>query len=227
LTEHEESLIFRQASVSKHLKPRDSSGVARRRPTQARSQRRYDAIVDAAAAAFADFGFEATTMEGIAARASTSIGSLYQFFPNKHALFRVVARECLAKSRRVLEDMVIGAPIDPGWQPLLERVIDAYRELQRDVFMQAIWRNIALYGEWAEDDEALFREFVGVTSGLLAMWAPSLEPERRKIVGSTIINAITGAMMQLSRTNDEAEADLVIEETKRMLARYLAAYVDR
>jgi AcrR family transcriptional regulator len=219
--------MFRQAPVSKQLKPRDSSAVARRRPTQARSQRRYDAIVDAAATAFADFGFEATTMEGIAARANTSIGSLYQFFPNKHALFREVARECLAKSRRVMQDMLTGAPLDPGWQPLLERVIDAYRELQRDVFMQAIWRNIALYGEWAEDDEAMFNEFVGVTDGLHAMWSPALDPKRRRIVGTTIINAITAAMMQLSRSTDESEADLVIDETKRMLDRYLAPYVDR
>jgi AcrR family transcriptional regulator len=218
--------MFRQEPLSKHLKPRDSSAVARRRPTQARSQRRYDAIVDAAAASFADFGFEATTMEGIAARAHTSIGSLYQFFPNKHALFRVVARECLAKSRRVMQELVGKAPLPPGWQPLLDRVIDAYRELQRDVFMQAIWRNIALYGEWAEDDEAMLEEFVGVTSGLLAVWAPALDPDRRRIVGTTIINAITAAMMQLSRTTEEAEADLVIEETKRMLGRYLAPYVE-
>lgn len=218
--------MFLQAGVSKHLKAKGTSEVARRRPTQARSQRRYDAIIDAAAASFADFGFEATTMEGIAARASTSIGSLYQFFPNKRALFRVVARGCIDKSRHVMTRLVGSGGVAPGWRSLLEAVIDAYRELQRDVYMQAIWRNIALYGEWAEDDEALFQEFLGVTAGLLAVWAPDLEHARRRVVGTTIINTITAAMMQLSRTSDEAEADLVIEETKRMLARYLAPYVE-
>lgn len=209
------------------MKAQGSSPPARRRPTQARSQRRYDAIVAAAAASFADFGFDATTMEGIAARASTSIGSLYQFFPNKTALFRVVARACLGKSREVMQRLVTGSPIEPGWQPLLDRVIDAYRELQRDVFMQAIWRNIALYGEWAEDDEAMFHEFVGAATGLLALWAPHLEEQHRRVIATTIVNAVTAAMLQLSRTTDEAEGDAVVEETKRMLRRYLAAYVER
>ena len=61
--------------------------IDRRVPTQERARRRVARILDAAALVFAEQGFEAATMEDIAARAETSIGSIYQFFPNKLAIF--------------------------------------------------------------------------------------------------------------------------------------------
>lgn len=57
-----------------------------KRPQRARGKLRVAALLDAAAALFAERGYEATTMTEIAARAGASIGSLYQFFPSKEAL---------------------------------------------------------------------------------------------------------------------------------------------
>ena len=59
---------------------------ARRVPRQPRGERRVAELLDAAAAVIAETGYEAATMSAIAARASASIGSLYQFFPNKQAI---------------------------------------------------------------------------------------------------------------------------------------------
>jgi AcrR family transcriptional regulator len=197
----------------------------RRQPTQERSQRRYGAILDAAAQSFAGFGFDATTMEGIAARAGTSIGSLYQFFPNKHALFREVVRECMRRARAHFERMLGPEAVGTDWHTLLDRVIDGYRELQHDAYLQSVWRNLQLYGEWMEEDEALTREFVGVTAGLIGMWAPQLAADHRRMIALTIVNSISLAMLQLTRV-PAADGDALIEETKRMLRRYLAPYVE-
>ncbi len=43
-------------------------------------------LLDAAEAVLAEHGYEAATMSAVARRAGASIGSLYQFFPNKAAL---------------------------------------------------------------------------------------------------------------------------------------------
>lgn len=229
--------------MAKSLKSRPSVPASRRQPTQERSQRRYQAIVDAAAESFAGFGFDATTMEGIAARARTSIGSVYQFVPNKHALFREVVRECLRRARTQFERMLgpearsgpqgrddrsdrVADATRSDWRSLLDRVIDGYRGLQHDPYLQAIWRNLQLYGEWMEDDEAMTREFVGVTAGLIGIWAPQLDPDHRRMIALTIVNSISLAMLQLTRV-PLADADALIEETKRMLQRYLAPYVER
>jgi AcrR family transcriptional regulator len=52
-------------------------------PRRARGHARVASLLEAASAEFAEKGYAATTMTAIAARAESSIGSLYQFFPTK------------------------------------------------------------------------------------------------------------------------------------------------
>lgn len=203
--------------------PMATKAPKRRVPSQARSQRRFDAIVDAAARLFAEVGFDAATMEGIAAAAETSIGSVYQFFPNKRALFREVAGKSLALSGEKMTELLGPNPLGWDWAELLDRVIDGYRELQGEPAMQAIWRNLHLYDEYEAEDTAQLREFIDVTAGLLGVWAPHVQVERRRIVATTLVNAIVTAMLALSRA-PEADRDLLVDETKTMLRRYLEGY---
>lgn len=58
----------------------------RRIPTQERGERRVAQLLQGAAEEIAAVGYEAATMSAIAERARAPIGSLYQFFPNKHAI---------------------------------------------------------------------------------------------------------------------------------------------
>lgn len=55
-------------------------------PSRARGHARVASLLEAASAEFAEKGYEATTMTAIAARAKSSIGSLYQFFPTKEQI---------------------------------------------------------------------------------------------------------------------------------------------
>ena len=58
----------------------------RRVPSQDRGERRVNALLNAAECVIAESGYDAATMSDIAERAGASIGSLYQFFPNKMAI---------------------------------------------------------------------------------------------------------------------------------------------
>lgn len=62
----------------------------RKKPVQDRSQITVDAIVGAAARIFGEKGFGAATTNGVAELAGVSVGSLYQYFPNKLALLTAV-----------------------------------------------------------------------------------------------------------------------------------------
>jgi AcrR family transcriptional regulator len=66
------------------------SAEPRRLPQQSRGRRRVDTLLDAAASEIGDAGYEAVTMCAIAARAEASIGSLYQFFPNKVSIIQAL-----------------------------------------------------------------------------------------------------------------------------------------
>lgn len=59
--------------------------TTRRRPVQARSRQTVERILDAAAHVFGERGYAGTTNH-VAERAGISIGSLYQYFPDKDAL---------------------------------------------------------------------------------------------------------------------------------------------
>lgn len=58
----------------------------RKRPQQARSKAMVEAILDATIRVLVRRGYESTTTIAIAKRAGVSVGSLYQYFPNKESL---------------------------------------------------------------------------------------------------------------------------------------------
>ncbi len=58
----------------------------RKRPRQARSQATVDAILTATAQVLVEDGYDRATTNRIARRAGVSVGSVYQYFPNKEAL---------------------------------------------------------------------------------------------------------------------------------------------
>ena len=62
----------------------------RKTPRQARAQETVEAILTAAARILTTEGFEALTTNRVAAVAGVSVGSLYQYFPNKEALVRAL-----------------------------------------------------------------------------------------------------------------------------------------
>lgn len=70
--------------------PSYSSTAPRRIPQQKRGQRRVAGFLQAAASIIAELGYERATMSAIADRAHSSIGSLYQFFPNKRSVAEAV-----------------------------------------------------------------------------------------------------------------------------------------
>jgi len=91
--------------VTDRPSPRISS---RKQPKQARSAELVTTILDAAAQVLAKEGATRFTTARVAERAGVSIGSLYQYFPNKAAiLFRLQSdewRQTTGLLREILED---------------------------------------------------------------------------------------------------------------------------
>lgn len=68
------------------MPPADRRLEPRRKPRQVRAELTRERILTAAAHIFAEHGYAAGTTNRIAERARISIGSLYQYFPNKDAI---------------------------------------------------------------------------------------------------------------------------------------------
>src|ERR1700747_1790035 len=63
-----------------------SSSSVRVTPQQQRSARRLAGFLQAAAELFSEIGYEATTMPAIPERRISSIGALYNYFPDKQSV---------------------------------------------------------------------------------------------------------------------------------------------
>lgn len=195
-------------------------------PQQQRSKRRHAAILDAAADLFATNGFDATTMEAIAAASDSAIGSVYRFFPNKQAVFRAVADLALEHAQAVfVEIMTVAATGDVGWGEVLDRAIDAFAQMHAsEAAPRAVFANLQLYGEYAEADEQMIREFIAATTGVMSVWAPHVEVETRRVVATMIVHTVSGVLV-LSHRESPSMAAAMLDHTKLMLRRYLEPWI--
>lgn len=76
----------------------------RKLPSQARSQATVDAILEAAARILVADGYGSFTTNRVAARAGVSVGSLYQYFPNKESILAALKTRHIAALERGIDD---------------------------------------------------------------------------------------------------------------------------
>ncbi|WP_217909898.1 TetR/AcrR family transcriptional regulator [Pseudenhygromyxa sp. WMMC2535] len=107
---------------------------ARKQPRQRRSRALVAAIIEGAARVFDREGFAATTNR-IASEAGVSIGSLYQYFPNKESLLLALAERHLEQGQRQLEAAVARAreaeEVEALFRCFVEAIVDAHRRHPR------------------------------------------------------------------------------------------------
>jgi AcrR family transcriptional regulator len=83
------------------------AGLApRKSPRQERSRTTVDAILEAALDLLASRGHGATSTNAIARRAGVSVGSLYQYFPNKDAIVAALFERHAASIDRVVQALL-------------------------------------------------------------------------------------------------------------------------
>ena len=108
----------------------------RRRPVQERSRETVKAVLEAAAQVFERHGYAAGTTNRIAVRAGISVGSLYQYFPNKDAILVALTEQHLEAGTTRIAPLLIGFTSDPpaieeGLTQLVEAMIDLHAHAPR------------------------------------------------------------------------------------------------
>ncbi|WP_066902006.1 TetR/AcrR family transcriptional regulator [Mycolicibacterium houstonense] len=108
------------------------SDAPRKAPRQRRSRETVDVMLEAAAQVFDREGISATTNR-IADRAGVSIGSIYQYFPNKQALLHALARRHVAKAVERLEAVCAELRLrQPPFEDTMRTILDTVVELHSD-----------------------------------------------------------------------------------------------
>jgi AcrR family transcriptional regulator len=115
----------------------------RKRPKQDRAAQTRQRILDSAARVFAEYGYAAGTTNRIAEHAELSIGSLYQYFPNKDSILHALMDAHVEAGRQLLvERLSCGLPerLDDALRLVVRATIDNHRDnprLHRVLFEEA------------------------------------------------------------------------------------------
>ena len=102
-----------------------ASAPLRNEPVQARSTARLTALLDAAAAAIDELGYERLTTAMVAERAGASIGTVYRYFPDRIAVLQALATRNLDHVVRGIE-RAIGDRRATTWREAVVGSFDAY-----------------------------------------------------------------------------------------------------
>ena len=188
--------------------PRNTGVSSRKQPQQARSNDLVSAVLDAAVQVLEAEGAQRFTTARVAERAGVSVGSLYQYFPNKAAiLFRLQSdewRRTSALLRTILED----GSMPPGAR--LRALVHAFirSECEEATIRIALGDAAPFYRDAPEAAEA-HADSAHIVGDFLRESAPGASDAQRALAGDlikTTLSAVGSSFSALPRTPDEIHA---------------------
>lgn len=103
--------------------------AVRRRPRQRRARQTVEAVLDAVARVLKREGVKAITTNRIAEVAGVSIGSVYQYFPDKRAIFIALHQRHIEQVDRLVETKLVenaSSSLEELIRAMVEAMIDAH-----------------------------------------------------------------------------------------------------
>jgi AcrR family transcriptional regulator len=193
------------------------AAILRRQPRQARGQRRIDELLDAADRVFADVGYEAATTNAIAREAGASVGSLYQFFPDKEALLLALANRYLAQLRDIHERVFTEETARLPLSALYDRVVETLAAFSRaNPGFRAFFQGSATVPALATAAASLHRECVDRVDRMMSFGMPDMPAGRRRMLADLNVTTVK-ALLPLAESGNARVRAEVLAEIKRML----------
>ena len=194
----------------------------RREPTQQRSRERVERMLAAARALIAERGSDAMKMGEIAERAGVSIGSLYQFFPDKSAIIRALAERFTADNRACIEAELASVSDEQGLLTAFAGLVDTYYAIcLAEPVMRDIWSGTQVDKTLRELELADSRACADTLASVCGRLRPEADPARLA-ASAFLIWQLGEATMRLAISVDRAEGDRLVEIYKRMALKELA-----
>jgi AcrR family transcriptional regulator len=163
----------------------------RKAPRQRRSHQTVDRIVESAARVFDEAGYPSTTTNEIAAEAGISIGSLYQYFPNKDAILVEIARRHVSSSLTALDELFkcfgTDMPLDQLIASVIKVLIDQH---EHDRLHLLIAHRAPRSPELDQELERAQQYLVAVTERLLEQ---HLSTGRDRLLAAQLVVAVLHA----------------------------------
>jgi AcrR family transcriptional regulator len=192
----------------------------RKAPQQTRSQETVAAIVTAAAHVLAKTGWAGFTTNSVAERAGVSIGSLYQYFPNKSALIFEIKRRHFADLQAVIEqacDVGAALSLHERVERLVLGMIDAHTI---DPALHRILEHEVPHETTAPELESPYAAMQHQLRTLIRL--SDVPKANRDIVAHLLLSALEGAVHGASRSGI-LQTPKFAHELTRLVFSYLSS----
>lgn len=190
-------------------------------PRQLRSKATVDAIVDATARILADDGWQSVNTNAIAKRAGVSVGSVYEYFPDKQAILAVIIEQHLTEGEAMVADaanVLVGRiAIDDIVRDLVLSFIRLHQGNPR--LHRALASEVPISASQRERVAALRSKVVALVADVLSAHVD--EPELKATLLVDTADALTHRWI-VDEVGLPASADIMAAQASKMLKGYLS-----
>ena len=187
-----------------------------RAPTQRRSIERVERILGCATALIAERGSDQMKMSEVADMAEISIGSLYQYFPDKSAIIYALAERLSAASRVCIEAALLKVRDLEGLRDAFSGLVDQYYAIFRsEPVMRDIWSATQADKRLQEIELAESRACGKLLADMLILLKPGSDAAELA-TSAFLVWQLGEATMRLAISLAGDEGDAVVAAYKRM-----------
>jgi AcrR family transcriptional regulator len=200
----------------------------RRQPQQKRGQQRVEKILVAAAEVFAEAGFAAATIQQIADRANTAVGSIYQFFPDKLAIFHALFTKHLQQIDLIEAEFfqeAVDAPIIQKIDTYLDPYISYFEQpIPRCILIQAYLQPIEGLAELMSDLPARALTQIDKHANLYRQRNPNLSVAKSQLLAEVLQHMCISLFLHAMQS-DKLHRQEIYAEIKNVLYVYLNPHI--
>ncbi len=196
----------------------------RKKPQQERSIQRLEAILEAAIALFLEKGVAETTMSEIALRAGISIGSLYQFFPQKAAVIKALHDRFAAQLQGFISQIFVGVQtLEEAADRAAESLTELHAIFRQERIYLSLWQAIVTNRDLSNLSGDFHQHIIALFYRDLSHLIPQSDFERFRVNLKLMILA-TGEIIRFTTQQPEEVARAHLDQWRRIVRSSIFAY---
>ena len=192
----------------------------RKTPVQGRSKATVKAVLEAGARLLLTIGYDKASTNKIAELAGVSVGSLYEYFPGKEAIFAEIRRREDERHYRLL----VASPLPTTPREMVRLHVSTYIELIRTNLdlHAALIREVPQFAI-VEAESRFFSDYIPRSNTFLNLHEKNLRPQCDVTVITELLTRVLRATINdyALHAPERLEDQIVTDELLDMLERYL------
>lgn len=213
MTEHSRSSSIRSSNL-------------RRQPKQQRGKERVEKILDAAAAVFDEVGYEAATTHMIAAKAGTAIGSLYQFFPDKAAIFKAMELRHAERVRGFWAQVDMAAIVQLPLRQMIHMLVVSVAELFEQPVSRVVFVQFYLARQIFQSiDESMTQDAIDFMATILRHRNPDLTEGLHSLLAEVCVHSSNAVILAALRSPNLEHRQRLTQQIEDLMVSYLEPHM--